>query len=220
MYKTELHLHSRVSVCCDCPPEIGGAKYREAGYRTVVVTDHMSPYFCHTKEGSWEELVRHYFSGADLYRPYMDGITILTGMELRLPGSHNDYLVYGLTPDFLLAHRDLCDLDLHQTTALVHEAGGLIYQAHPFRDRMMIVNPEELDGIEVFNGHNRQMSRNPLASLYAEMHGKKGIAGTDFHHEYNVPASGILTEAPILSNADLLAVLKSGDYQAFGEIVG
>ena len=68
----------------------------------------------------------------------------------------------------------------------------LVYQAHPFRDKMTIVDPELLDGVEVYNGNPRHDSRNDLANLYAKRHHLKKISGSDFHQVEDLARGGIL----------------------------
>ncbi len=220
MFKTELHLHStEVSPCCDCPTEIAARRYAEGGYTTVTVTDHFKPGL--QREGeTWEACVLRFMSGYEAFRRLLDGrVHVLFGFELNLAENANDYLVFGLSRDFLLASRDLPYLPRREAIARIHAAGGLIYQAHPFRNRMTVMDPGDLDGIEIFNAHNGHDSRNELAYAFARHHGLPGIAGTDYHHLYNHPSAGIMTEAPVTSEAELLAVLREGRYRTFGEVV-
>ncbi len=220
MFKTELHLHStEVSYCCDCPTEISARRYAEAGYTAVTVTDHFHPSL--QREGeAWEACIERFMSGYETFRRLLDGrVHVLFGFELTLIENRNDYLVFGLGKDFLLENPDLAHLARAGAVARIHGAGGLIYQAHPFRNRMTVMDPADLDGVEIFNAHNGHDSRNELAYAFARHHGLSGIAGSDYHHIYNHPSAGIMTEAPITHEADLVAVLREGRYRTFGEVV-
>lgn len=220
MFKTELHLHTpAVSPCCDTPAEEIAERYLAAGYHTVVVTDHFTPAVAQ-REGAWSDTVEWFLSGFQRLKGILEGkITVLFGFELRFDGYANDYLVYGPDDAFLRGARDLPRLSRRAGCELIHEAGGMIFAAHPFRDRMTVLDPEGLDGIEVFNAHNGHDSRNALAYAFAKHHGLPGIAGSDFHHKWNAPSAGIMTPEPIENSRDLLAVLRSGAYRTFGEIV-
>ena len=220
MFKTELHLHTTESSrCCDCPTEITARRYAEAGYTAITVTDHFHPTLPVVGE-SWEATVERFMSGYEALRRLLDGkIFVLFGFELNLAENRNDYLVYGLGKDFLLENPDLTSLKRSEAVARIHAAGGLIYQAHPFRNRMTVMDPTELDGIEVFNAHNGHDSRNELAYAFARRYNLPGIAGTDYHHLFNAPSAGILTNLPILTEAHLVAALREGDYRTFGEVV-
>ncbi len=219
MFKTELHLHTNgVSSCCDCPAEVAIERYLAAGYRTLVVTDHYHSYYL-SQFPSHEEAVAHFVSGAERYRTLADGrMTVLSAIELRLDENCNDYLVYGVTPEFLSATPELTHLRRREAFAKLHEAGALIFQAHPFRNRMTVLPPDGLDGVEVFNAHNGHDSRNSLAYAYANLYGLAGIAGTDFHHLFNQPTAGILSDASIPDMPTLLTVLREKKYHTFGEI--
>ena len=219
MFKTELHLHTpTVSPCCDIPAERIAERYLAAGYHTVVVTDHFTPAVTR-REGAWSDTVDWFLSGYQRLKELLAGrIHVLFGFELRFDGYANDYLVYGLDAAFLRGARELPSLSRRAGCELIHEAGGMIFAAHPFRTNMTVLDPDGLDGIEVFNAHNHHDSRNSLAYAFARYHGLAGIAGTDFHHEWNAPSAGIMTEDPIESDAELLAVLRAGAYRTFGEI--
>ena len=127
------------------------------------------------------------------------GLTVLLGMELRFPDSENDYLVYGFDEAFLLENEDLCQLSLENFHRLTRGRDILIFQAHPFRDGQSRANPRFLDGVEVFNGHPRQISRNRLAEAFASENRLLRIAGSDAHFPAGIGTSGILTPEPITS---------------------
>lgn len=88
----------------------------------------------------------------------------------------------------------------------------MVFQAHPFRDNMFITPPERLDGIEVYNGSIGHDSRNDVAYLWAQKLGLRMCSGTDFHHERHIIGGGIETDVPITSNAQLLDILRRGEY--------
>lgn len=219
MHKTELHLHTKeVSPCCDCPTEITVERYLAAGYTTVVVTDHFNPDLV-SRAGSPEAAAEHLFDGyREFCRLAAGRLHVLSGFELRLEENRNEYLVYGLGHEFLLQNPDLVTLTRREALNRVHGAGGLMFIAHPFRDRMTVINPGGFDGVEIFNAHNGHDSRNELAYAYARHHGLAGIAGTDYHHTTNAPSAGIMTNEPITNEKELLAILRSGGYRTFGEI--
>lgn len=220
MFKTELHLHSReVSTCCDTDTAVSAARYLKAGYTTVTVTDHYNPALCR-RIPDVAERVEFFMGGYRAFCRELEGkATVLFGFELCLTESYNDYLVYGLGADFLLASPDLCEMARADAIEAIHAAGGMIYQAHPFRNRMTVMDPKGLDGIEIFNAHNTHNSRNYLAYALAKQEKLSGIAGTDFHHPHHWPTAGIVTADAILSTAELLNILRAGTYHTFGEII-
>ena len=220
MFKTELHMHSHeVSPCCDLPTEEIAARYLRAGYTTITVTDHYGARLAE-RIPDVRERVAFFMEGYHAFcRAVDDRAKVLFGFELRLNGERNEYLVYGLGEDFLLENPSIYELSRAEAVALIHAAGGLIYQAHPFRNGMTVADPKGLDGIEIFNAHNTHDSRNYLAYALAKKEGLCGIAGSDFHHPYHWPAAGIMTEDPILSEKELLDILRAGTFRTFGEII-
>ena len=92
----------------------------------------------------------------------------------------------------------------------------LFYQAHPFRNRMTVVPPEHLFGIEVLNTHPRHDSRNDIALAWAEKYNLHKIAGSDCHQIQDVGTSAIFTDYPVKNMRDLVHVLKN-DLYTFSE---
>ena len=155
-----------------------------------------------------------YFAGVTAFKEAANGrLHVLFGVEICLDGTKTDYLIHGLDEAFYRAHPTLCQMTIEELSACVREAGGLFYQAHPFRNKIIVTSPDLLDGIEVWNAHPKHDSRNDIATIWAEKFDLLSIAGSDLHHPQHDPTSGILTDAPITSEAELLAVLKSGAYE-------
>lgn len=215
-YRTELHAHTReASRCADFSCFDVADKYIEAGFTTLVLTNH---YF-HGKlkkqiEESGRVWVEHYIDTWRRMRDYAAGrLNILLGCEIRFSENMNDYLVFGLTEDFLRAHPDLHLMDHKSFSAFARENGLLFIQAHPFREKMTVVDPKYLDGFEVFNAHAKHDARNYLANEEALRFGLIRTSGGDFHHPDHVPGDGgILTDFPITSMEQLVETLKDGNY--------
>ena len=219
-FKTELHCHcALVSACGRLSPERILERYVEAGYTSLVITDHISrdtyDYKNYTGPNDWQAKVDFYMRSFDaLKRLADDKLHILQGFEVRIDKHHaTDYLIYGLGEDFLRTHTDLCAYPLKVLSEAVRSAGGLLIQAHPFRNHMVITPPELLDGVEVYNGtHTHAAFRNEMAMLWANNYGMIKTSGSDLHGEHYAITGGIESDAPITCNEELLATLKSGSY--------
>lgn len=221
MFKTELHLHSaEVSDCGRVFSKEIADTYAAHGYSTVVLTNHMSQYTYSSKRNgarpdmTWDEKVDFYLNG---YRALTEAaagrFNVLLGMELRFYDSFNDYLVYGVTEDFLRSNGDLMALKSVKALRPILDANGLLlYQAHPFRNGMQVTNPVFLDGIEVYNGHLDHDSRNDIAVMWADKFGLKRTSGSDFHYPTQEPNAGILTDFEIKDNETLVSTLKNGNF--------
>lgn len=219
-YKTELHCHSTpVSACGRIPVERLVEMYLEAGYTTVVLTNHFSRYtfnaFVATEMLTWEEKVAYFLSDFEKMKAAGAGkLHVLLGMEFRLDAhAETDFLAYGLDETFLLANSDILEISLKTLSSRVRTVGGLLVQAHPFRNNVLISDPALIDGVEAWNCSDRHPSRNDMAELWADRFSLIKTSGSDLHREYQHIAGGILTDTPITTDGELLSTLRSGRYQ-------
>ena len=221
VYKTELHCHTYpASDCSHISPEEMAEHYAERGYHTVVLTNHLKRRST-DDESSWKERVAQLMSDYHRLKRAANGrFHVLLGAEMRPDGrGTSDYLVFGVTEQILLDSFMFLPCKFDQFSAALHGAGCMIYQAHPFRNGMMVTDPTLLDGIEVYNPTPRALSRNAFAALWAEHFGLKKIAGSDFHARQNKEfpngeraSCAILTDTPITCNEELLCILQSERY--------
>ncbi len=215
-YKSDLHCHTIiVSRCADLALEEMIENYIKKGYSTMVITDHFSHATFEIKsELSWSEKCEFYLSGYRRAKEIADGrINVLLGMEYRNIYTANDYLVYGVTEEFIKKYNTSDDdnftkMHLKEFTRLCHENGMLIYQAHPFRNGMTVIKPGRLDGIEAMNNHRGHDSRNDIALMWAKKYGCMVCGGSDCHHKGGEGVGGIITETKITSNDKLIKALK------------
>ena len=218
-YKTELHCHTKeISHCSGESGAEVAKKYIEHGYTTLTVTNHFLSWTAKEIDGeTWEQTIGRFFGAVDLVREAAGELLhVLAGLELRLDGDPNDYLVFGATRETLLDLPDIFEKSIRDAHALLNERGAIVVQAHPFRFGMKLVHPSYVDGYEVANGHPGHHSHNDLAEAWARRfvnHHPILTAGTDEHEPIHVPNAGILTDEPITTNDELLAALRSGDYE-------
>ena len=213
-FKTELHAHtSEVSPCGHVTaPEVAD-RFIAEGYSSLVITNHYSPYIIDNLKGTWREKMDYYMYPYYLMREHAgDRLHVILGCELRFEGNINDYLIYGITEAFLRENPDLHKMSLRSFAPLARENGFLVVQAHPFRNGMVVVNPEYLDGMETFNGTPSYDGRNTIADAWAKRYDLIRTSGSDFHNPDQFGTGGILTSAAIRTGEELVAVLKSGDY--------
>ena len=215
MFKTELHLHtSNVSTCANAPLGYTVSRYLKENYTTLVVTNHFSRFTFTPEQDTWFRKVEYFMNGVSSLTEAAAGrIVVLPGCELRLNTDDNDYLLYGVTRDFLESCPDLMDLSVKKLSLLCRSHDVLLVQAHPFRNYMRIVEPSLLDGIEVYNGLTGQSGRNDMAAVWAERFSLIPTSGSDFHDAENPIDGGILTDEPIRSVEQLVRVLRSREYK-------
>ena len=217
-YKIELHCHTHpVSGCSNIRGQELVRRYAEAGYSAIQITDHFTPWFFAEQELS------DYFYGYHAARIEGEkrGIKVYLGAELRYAGSPNDYLLFGVTEEFLAGAKELLNATYPEIYAYCKQNGVLVYQAHPFRDGMEETPVEMLDGIEGYNMHPHHRSRNEKAVAYAEEHGLNYISGSDAHSKEMIGRGGIISETLPENSAELRDLILSGKYTLYheGEVV-
>ena len=206
----ELHCHtSEVSICGKVAAKDVVENYIKAGYSGIVITDHFNR--C-TFQNQPEGMAEHYLAGYRAAKAAAgDRLTVILGMELTFFENANDYLVYGMTEEFVKKHLNIREIGLERFSALAHENGMVIFQAHPFRNRMTVMPPGLLDGVEVYNGNPRHDSRNDIARMWAEKYEKKMSSGSDYHQTEDLARGGIAVKEPLFDAADIVRVLMNGE---------
>ena len=222
IYKYEMHVHT-------CPCSGGGKDIREhiddliaKGYTGMVVTNHFYAGDNRIdRELPWAEFVdayrQDYLYGLEYAKTV--GFDLLFGLEENV-GYGREILIYGITPELIEAHPELKRASAEKYAEVVHAAGGLVYQAHPYRARDYIRNPfpleclDLLDGIEVYNAGN-EPEWNESARIFAEERGIACIAGSDGHKIGTAGRAGIATRERIACNDDLVRILKNNEYTVF-----
>ena len=218
-YLFEMHAHTcEVSACAHADAKELAKLYIDLGYDGIVSTNHMNSHTFHSaklNDAPWCEKARHFLSGfCALKDAAGDKLTVLLGTELTFEGDPNDYLVYGVTEDFIESNGDLMKMNTESFSRLAHENGLLFVQAHPFRRGMKISDWNYLDGYEVFNGNPRHDSSNGVAEYWAKLHGKTiTTSGSDFHDAGDEGTGGIYFSDQINSNGELLEALKNHRYR-------
>ncbi|MBE7039665.1 MAG: PHP domain-containing protein [Ruminococcaceae bacterium] len=212
-FKTEMHCHTlESSKCGKIQAKDIVEAYIDEGYNTLVITDHFGSR--HKSDEGINHDIHRLINGCNAAKEASNGrINIIFGVEINFSENKNDYLVYGLTEDFLLNNPDIYNLGIKEFSDIAHENGLLIYQAHPFRNNMTITSPLLLDGIEVFNAHPRHDSRNSISKNWAEIYNLREISGSDVHQPQDIARGGIMTTNEIKTTDDLLKVLIENDYK-------
>ncbi len=218
--KIETHIHTAE---CDPYAQVSARElvrlYHAIGYGGLVITDH---YFALSYDWFRDDLLddtphrfverwlRGYYEAKD--EGEKQGMTVLLGAEVRLDGSNiNDYLVYGLTEEFLYEAPLLNRLGSLRELVAVLPPEACVVQAHPFRNGMTVQEPEHLFGLEVYNG-GTEPYRNRMAREFAAHYHKPMLSGSDFHRREHLGRGGIVTERLVTTSADLVALLRSGEY--------
>lgn len=216
-YLTELHLHTKESSSCsEIPAKQMIEEYKKEGYSTIVVTDHCSKNkMDRLGDISWKEKIDYVYRGFDIAKQYGNelGMNILLGVEITLQISDSDYLIYGIDKEFLYENKNIYEYVLEKLYTFCHKKEYLLVQAHPFRDDIQLAPLEYIDGIEVFNGCQDEISRNDKALEYGENTNKILTSGSDFHKLDDLARGGIITEVEIKDIRQLVEILKTKSYK-------
>ena len=183
----------------------------------MVVTDHF--YHGNTsinRRLPWDMFIDEYCEG--YYRAKREGdkyaFTVLFGFEQKFCDGNDEYLVLGISPEWLKEHPEIRDMDRIPFFETIKKAGGFVIQAHPFRERYYIsdirLSLDYVDAIEVYNqGDTAEQVRR--AYEYAKNLGLPMTAGTDIHsiHDREV-VGGIALDKKINTVQELIDEIKCG----------
>ena len=221
MYRYETHLHSSpVSKCGGFSVRHNMEFYRDMGYDGIFLTNH----FIDANIGCdrtlpYEEQIEFFFSDIEEGQRIADeiGIKFFWGVETSYLGT--DFLVYGLSKEWYLAHPEIMSIQREDLLTLMADDGALIVQAHPYRDASYIKQirlfPKYTHAVEIINGANRDF-QNDLAKIYADAYGLHYSAGSDNHDSsYVKKLAGMEFDTPINTIADFIERIKRGEGRVF-----
>ena len=148
-FRYETHLHTApASKCGRASVRESLEFYKSLGYEGVFITNHFidGNVGC-DKNLPYEEQIAFYFAD------YEEGVRLSEELDIRvffgIESSYRgtDFLVYGLDKSWFLAHLEIQNMKQSEKLSLFADAGAMIVQAHPFRER------EYIDHIRLFPRH-------------------------------------------------------------------
>ena len=225
-YKYEMHLHtSEGSKCAENTGAEMARAHKEAGYTGIYVTNHAwggnTAVDVHLPYKEWvKEFAKGYY--AALEEGEKIGLQVFFGWEAGYDGT--EFLIYGLSVEWMLAHPQLWDASIEEQYKIVHDGGGAVMHPHPFREEWYIPEirlfPEFVDGVEIANAtHSSPLSRlydhhdfDVMASMYANKNNLSVCGGSDVHTT-KVLGGGTIFKKPMNKPEDFAeAFLHQGDY--------
>lgn len=234
-YLYETHLHTCEGSACAVT---SGADYilpyRNCGYSGIFVTDHFfngnSVVEANDNSIDWNTKVDLYCRGYEtalaqaqkINQENNDGVPfqVFFGMEFNFDG--DEYLVYGITKEWLKKHPDLLGYSHKKLFQEVNKIGGLMIQAHPFRLRRYMdaihIHPREVHGIEAYNAGNNP-PENVLAMEFAKINNLPVTSGSDMHDASDLEKTfsmlgGMEFDAPLEGMQDFIYRIKFGKGKA------
>ena len=221
-YLYETHCHcSQCSRCAVSSAREMVRAYHSAGYTGLVLTDHFI--FGNTAVDQslpWPERMQRYYDAYLEARQEAEGLDfdVIFGFEHNY-GDGKEVLVYGVGLDFLLVNPDIPAISLDEFVARIHTAGGVVIQAHPYRDRYyvnMAVGPRAdlVDGIEIYNACNRPGEDRQALALAAQNSSYILTSGGDIHwaEDERIGAAGILLPHRVRDEKEFAEALKRREH--------
>ncbi len=212
----ETHLHTCQASACG---RVNGEDYipymMEKGYSGLIVTDHFfNGNTCVPADLPWKERVEMYCSGYERALKASEGLdfTVMFGVEYNF--WKDEYLLYGIDKKWLLDNECIMDMTRRELHEAVNKAGGIMIQAHPYRERdylsdIKLPPADAVDGIEIYNAANKP-NMNALGYEFALPLGLPMTAGSDIHFYNDNDMGGMLFEEKIESVADYAAAILAG----------
>lgn len=214
-YVYETHLHtSQASACGNSRGSEYIRRYQDLGYAGIFVTDHFfGGNTAVPKALPWRERIHLFCKGYEDAREAGDkaGFPVFFGWEEHFDG--DEYLIYGLDKQWLLDHPEAEHWSRREQFDAVHQGGGCVVQAHPFRDRSYIsairLSTGCVDAVEGCNAANSP-ENDALAVRYAGVLGLPVTAGSDIHkthHWQDDEMMGVVFDRPLASARDYVSAI-------------
>ena len=208
----ETHMHTRqASACGKCTGKEHARFYKEQGFTGIIMTDHFfGGNTAIDRELPWEERIDLFWRGYEDAKEEGDriGLDVFFGLEQNF--RFDEYLIYGLTKEYMKAHPEMEHWTRQQQLEEVHKAGGCVIQAHPFRmrgymDRIRL-GSDFADGIEVANAGNEALD-DARAWRYGKEKGLVMTAGSDNHRSPADVLYGVRLEKRLTSISDYVRII-------------
>ncbi len=205
--KIDPHVHSSAISRCShvtCE-EIIDEKIR-LGYDGVILTNHCQGwYYPQEEHKNYIERVLEDFARGKAYAE-KKSFRFYLGLEVTLEVPHYaDWLLYGVTEDFLRKTPCLYALSQKELFALCEENGVLLVQAHPFRQSPC--DPKFMHGVEI-NCSDGDLDKIPLVESFAAEHGLLVTCGTDYHFPSRTYHGGIYIPDTCQTAADIAKYIR------------
>ena len=208
----ETHMHTcQGSACGRATGREQARVYKDAGFTGIIITDHFfGGNTAVNRELPWEERIDLFWRGYEEAKEEGDriGLDVFFGLEQNI--HFDEYLIYGLTKEYMKAHPEMEHWDRHRQLEEVHKAGGCVIQAHPFRIRNYMdrirLGLKYCDGIEVANAGNQPLD-DARAWLYGREYGLLMTAGSDNHCGTDWPLYGVALEKRLTNINDYVKMI-------------
>jgi len=207
----DMHAHSSgISQCCQVPYDEVLRCTREKGMDGIFLTNHYQKSYIKDETAlSFAERSVKEFEDARKCGEAM-GMPVFWGIEVTMelyPPVH--MLIYGVDTGFLLENAELFDYTQEKLYNTVKQAGGILVQAHPYRNGATVLDTRFLDGVEI-NSHPAygKTYREELWAI-AKENGLLITCGGDYHGDTYRPLCGIYLPEDLNDGVEVGKYLKN-----------
>lgn len=216
-YLYETHMHTcQGSACGRSTGKEHVHFYRDAGYTGIIMTDHFfGGNTAVDRTLPWKERINRFWIGFEEAKEEGDrvGLDVFFGLEQHYRG--DEYLIYGLSKEYMLTHPEMEHWTRRQQLEEVHRAGGCVIQAHPFRIRGYMdrirVGTVFCDGIEAANAGNDALDDSRAFRMGRAM-GLVMTAGSDNHLSPVPVPYGVELEKRLTSIQDYVKIILTKEH--------
>ena len=188
--KIDPHVHSNgISICSHVSCEQIIDEKIGLGYDGAILTNHCQSWYY--PENAYLEFMEKIISEFHRGKQYADqkGFRLYLGIEVTLYQPHYaDWLLYGVTEEFLRETPCLCSLSQEELFECCNKWGVILIQAHPYRQ--VPCNPQYMHGVEI-NCSNGDLDKIELVEEFAKKYNLLVTCGTDYHVLENTFRGGI-----------------------------
>lgn len=209
----DLHAHSSgISRCCRASFDVVIRTALEVGVNGIVLTNHYQKSYIN--DNDFAAFARRYTNEFRLAKSYGDtvGCQVFFGTEITMEqhnGAH--ILLYGIEERFIEENPTLFDLPQAELYRMVKSVGGVMIQAHPYREKKNLLDTRFLDGVEV-NCHPLY-GKSDFADMLmiAQKNGLILTCGGDFHADTYRPRCGTYLPDHLRNGKEIGKYLLSAD---------
>lgn len=227
MIKLETHCHSLGgSGCATSPNNVLVGAFVRAGYGGVVITNHISKdSYAFLQGETHAEKIRFYYSLIDnlreQFKPF--NVKVFCGAEIRAVPENgsiygDEYMIYGITEKDMTDNKPFYTFTQEELFRFAEKRGLFMYQTHPFRDGVIVGNPQFMHGAESFNGHYHHYNHNDKAKEFCVKNNLIGLSGTDYHHEDQPITAGIYMPENICTEAQLISYIFNNKFEIISDV--
>ena len=209
----DMHAHSSgISRCCRVTCEEAIRQTLDAGMDGIVLTNHYQKKYLSDCDAA--TFAARYVEEFQRAREYGErvGCRVYFGIEVTMERHEGAHLViYGVDERFVMENPTMFELSQEQLHGLVRAAGGVLIQAHPYRQKKHLLDVRFLDGVEV-NCHPLYESSEFEAMLeIAKGNALLLTCGGDFHADTYRPKCGVYLPDALSDGVSLGRYLLSAE---------